>query len=341
MRLLGLRRPGHQLRRERRQRPGRGHRPRTRRIRDDDAAGTGEPSAAASVQVSAGTGVAGTSTCATGVDRRASIEAEGDRALHRRRLRPRRRLRRRRLRRRQRHRHRDRARDRLRRRRATPSPSAPAREPQPHGRRQRQLRLRRRRHRRQRRGHVPRRLLSQRRRRIRDPHRRPARLGASTFFDQPLRPRAPLGRLPRRRRRRRRPQLPAQARHPLGVDGLPARRAEPDPHRRRQRQDRREDLQRHRPRHAQFGPALNIGDTIAGGTIWIDPIIYDELPDALFEANARRKRLRRRLQRPDPRHAGHLLHAADVELRADPQLLRQVDRPRRAPPTRRTCRSTR
>ena len=39
-------------------------------------------------------------------------------------------------------------------------------------------------------------------------------------------------------------------------------------------------------RASEFGPALNIGDTIAGGTIWIDPIIYDELPAALFEANA-------------------------------------------------------
>ncbi|WP_203230655.1 calcium-binding protein [Agromyces humi] len=38
-------------------------------------------------------------------------------------------------------------------------------------------------------------------------------------------------------------------------------------------------------RASEFGPALGIGDTIGGGTIWIDPILYDEQPEALFEAN--------------------------------------------------------
>ena len=38
-------------------------------------------------------------------------------------------------------------------------------------------------------------------------------------------------------------------------------------------------------RSSQFGAPLSIGDTISGGTIWIDPILYDEKPAALFEAN--------------------------------------------------------
>ncbi|MGU3646985.1 hypothetical protein ACLBXX_18660 [Microbacterium sp. C23T] len=38
-------------------------------------------------------------------------------------------------------------------------------------------------------------------------------------------------------------------------------------------------------RSTQFGAPLGIGDTISGGTIWIDPILYDEKPAALFEAN--------------------------------------------------------
>ena len=38
--------------------------------------------------------------------------------------------------------------------------------------------------------------------------------------------------------------------------------------------------------HDNGGPALNIGDHITlGHTITIEPIIYDELPAALFEAN--------------------------------------------------------
>ena len=38
-------------------------------------------------------------------------------------------------------------------------------------------------------------------------------------------------------------------------------------------------------RATQFGTPLGIGDVVSGGTIWVDPILYDEKPEALFEAN--------------------------------------------------------
>ncbi|GAB3043216.1 hypothetical protein GCM10027052_26710 [Parafrigoribacterium mesophilum] len=38
-------------------------------------------------------------------------------------------------------------------------------------------------------------------------------------------------------------------------------------------------------RATQFGTPLGIGDVVGGDTIWVDPILYDQKPEALFEAN--------------------------------------------------------
>ena len=91
-----------------------------------------------------------------------------------------------------------------------------------------------------------RRLPGQRRGRIRDPHRRTGGLGADVLRPA-VRPGAPLRRLLRRRILRLGHPVQAQAGHPLGVHRLPARRAQPRADHRRQRQDHRQDLQRHGP----------------------------------------------------------------------------------------------
>ncbi len=38
-------------------------------------------------------------------------------------------------------------------------------------------------------------------------------------------------------------------------------------------------------RATQSGAPLGIGDVVSGDTIWVDPILYDQLPEALFDAN--------------------------------------------------------
>ncbi|MEO6494544.1 MAG: hypothetical protein ABIP99_17070 [Ilumatobacteraceae bacterium] len=38
-------------------------------------------------------------------------------------------------------------------------------------------------------------------------------------------------------------------------------------------------------RATEFGTPLGIGDVVSGGTIFVDPILYDQKPEALFEAN--------------------------------------------------------
>ena len=87
------------------------------------------------------------------------------------------------------------------------------------------------------------------------------------------------------------------------------------------------------------GPALNVGDVITGGTtIWIDPIIYDELPTALFEANHVDGVPEPLLEHP--RHAGVFYIQETWNSVHDPQLVRHADL-LSARPARRASRSTR
>ena len=186
----------------------------------------------------------------------------------------------------------------------------------------------------------PRRLARRRRRRVRHPHRGPARRGVPVLLEA-LRARAPLGRLFDFGSADADLQLRSRSATSCG-----SRRSTCSASRTRSSSSTRAARSSRRPTtspcaRTQFGArarhrrhdhaAARSGSTRSSTT---------RSPRRSSRRTTRR-RLRRRLQRAHPRHPGHLLHAGDLELGADPQLVRQGDRPRRAPPARRACRSTR